>query len=173
MQPLHLQRICQFCICVIVICIHCICVIVISIHCIGPVWIIFCTQLYESKFRITGIGFTGNWIYHSRTIFPCHWRLVPYLVHQITCYIKRLQLWLLNTGLLLLEYILPYFKKFYNVCVAENGDDPEPDSIPPFTEYSLEELKVWPSVFERLLVLDNGPCNSKSTRLINSSLQPI
>ena len=72
---------------------------------------------------------------------------MPYLVHQITCYIKRLQLWLLNTGLLLLEYILPYFKKFYNVCVAENGDDPEPDSIPPFTEYSLEELRAATNYF--------------------------
>jgi len=41
----------------------------------------------------------------------------------------------------------PYFKKFCNVCVTENGDDPEPDSIPPFTEYSLEELRAATNYF--------------------------
>ena len=46
-----------------------------------------------------------------------------------------------------MEYILPYFKKFYNVCVAENGDDFEPDSIPPFTKYSLEELRAATNYF--------------------------
>lgn len=51
-QPLHLQRICEFNICGIVIC----------MHCIDPDWTVFCTQLCESKFR------TGNWIYHCQLI---------------------------------------------------------------------------------------------------------
>jgi hypothetical protein len=80
-------------------------------------------------------------LYLGRTICLCHWRLVPYLVHQITRYISRLKdccFW---------SRFFPYSKKCCNVCVVENGDDPEPDSIPPFTEYSLEELRAATNYF--------------------------